>query len=265
MPSLPLTRSLRFSPPAWALLLACAGVALFTGLGRWQWHRAAQKRALAAEFVAGEAAPATPLGARGLAALPRYARVQLEGRYDARHQFLLDNLLRDGRPGYEVLTPLQLADGRWLLVNRGWVSLPASDRSALPRITVDGSAPRALSGRVDELPVPGIAAGRTAPEAFPGTDEANADHAAGWPRRASFPDTASLAAALGVALEPRQLLLDEAVPGGYRRDWKPAASGFPPERHIAYALQWWGFAALALVLLVAMNLEKSAPTETPRR
>lgn len=261
MPSLPLTRRHRFAPPAWALLLAGAGIALFVGLGRWQWHRAGEKRALAAAFAAGQAAPATALAGRGLAGLPRYARLQLEGRYDARHQFLLDNVLRDGHPGYEVLTPLRLADGRWLLVNRGWIALPTKGRDALPRITLDDSEPRALSGRVDDLPAPALAAGRTLPEPFPGTAEEAPDRAAGWPRRTSYPASADLAAALGHALEPRQLLLDEAVPGGYRRDWKPASAGFGPERHIAYALQWWGFAALALVLLVIMNLEKTGAAD----
>jgi len=93
------------------------------------------------------------------------------------------------------------------------------------------------------------------PVAFPGTDAAAADHAAGWPRRTSYPANADLASALGARLEPRQLLLADAEPDGYRRDWQPASSGFGPERHLSYAFQWWGLAALALVLFVVVNLK----------
>lgn len=268
MPTLRLTRRHRLAPPAWGVLLALFGLALFVQLGRWQWHRAAEKRAIAAQFAAGAAQAATPLGSRSTAALPRYAALVVTGRYDATHQLLLDNVIVDGRVGYDVLTPLQLDDGRWLLVNRGWVALPQGSRNTLPVIGLpvqpaDGlpaPPPRTLRGRIDDLPAPAVAAGRTRPEPFPGTEAAASDHAAGWPRRTSYPATADLGSALGVALEPRQLLLADAEPDGYRRDWRPASSGFPPERHLAYAFQWWGLAALVAVLFVVMNLQTDEAT-----
>ena len=36
-------------------------------------------------------------------------------------QIYLDNRVHQRQAGFHVLTPLQLADGRWLLVNRGWL------------------------------------------------------------------------------------------------------------------------------------------------
>jgi surfeit locus 1 family protein len=50
------------------------------------------------------------------------------------------------------------------------------------------------------------------------------------------------------------LLLDASAPDGYRRDWKPYAKG--PEQNWSYAIQWWSFAVLLLVLFVIMNLKK---------
>ena len=228
--------------PWWSLLLTMAAMALFIALGRWQWQRAAEKRVLVTAFAAG-AQVVEPLGRRSPASLPRYQNVEVRGQYDAAHQFLLDNISRGPVAGYEVLTPLHLEDGRWLMVNRGWLPLVQGGRARLPEVRFEPGDVRVVRGRLDELPVSGIAAGRQAP-ALTGA----------WPRLTSFPRSADLAAALGLAVEPRQLLLAADEPAGYRRDWQGAGSGFGPERHVAYAVQWWGFAALAAGLFVLMNL-----------
>lgn len=228
------------------LLLTVAGVCLFVALGRWQWNRAGEKQRVETAFKASAAAGAQPLAGRSLGALPRYAQVEVSGRYDAAHQFLLDNMTQDGQAGYEVLTPLELGDGRWLLVNRGWVPLVRSGRSERP--DVQRGLPAGLvtvQGRIDELPVAGLAAGR-----------APATAVEGWPRITSFPQTADLAAALGRSLEPRQLLLAPDLPGGYLRNWRPSSASFPPERHVAYAVQWWSLACLAAGLYLFMNIKR---------
>ena len=223
-------------------LLTLAAIVLFVNLGRWQWHRAQQKQALADGFSAGSR-EVVDLGGRATSDLPRYAQVRLVGSYDNAHQFLLDNMSHDGRPGYEVLTPLQLTDGRSVIVNRGWVPLTGS-RNQLPDVTLRDAAPLAAVGRLDELPVAGIALGHAAPAA-----------GAPWPKLTSFPTMADLSAALGQPLESRQLLLDAGQPAGFVRDWHP--SGLGPARHLSYAVQWWGFGALALGLYGYMNWRRS--------
>ena len=62
--------------------------------------------------------------------------------------------------------------------------------------------------------------------------------------------------ALGRAVEPGQLLLGADQPHGYQRDWRPGSASFGPERHLAYAVQWWSFAALAVFLLLFLNLRR---------
>ena len=238
-----------FRASVWMTALAIAGVLLFGQLGRWQWQRAAQKRVLVAAFAASTEAAATELGNHPIGALPRYTLLRVRGRYDGAHQFLLDNMSRDGAVGYEVLTPLQLEDGRILLVNRGWLPLPGGRREPLPDVGLPTPPALAtISGRIDELPVAGISMGRAPPDAGPS-----------WPKRTSFPAAAQLAAALGEHIEARELLLAAAEPMGYRRDWRAAGSGFAPARHVAYALQWWGFGALTLCLYFFMNIERRTP------
>lgn len=237
-------RELRLPLP-W-LLLAAAGVALFVSLGRWQWHRADEKREIQQAFAVA-LTHRQPLGSKASSALPRYSQVEVLGHYDGAHQFLLDNMIHDGQAGYEVLTPFQLTDGRWLLVNRGWVPLVDRQRAQLPDVALADGGERTLHGLLDELPVPGVAAGRAAP-----TGDS-------WPRLTSFPLAADLGAALERSIEPRQLLLLAREADGYARNWQPASASFPPERHLAYAVQWWSLAGLAAGLFIVLNLKRIAP------
>jgi surfeit locus 1 family protein len=170
--------------------------------------------------------------------VPLYQRVSVTGTLDEKHQFLLDNRSYQGRPGYEVLTPLRRGADLTLLVDRGWVPFSGS-RAQLPRISLDSDAPVTLTGRSGLLPSPGLALGHAPP-------------GGAWPKVTAFPSMAELAGALGNALEPRILLLDPAAPHGYVRDWQPP--GMSPLRHFSYAIQWWSFAALVLLVWGVMAL-----------
>lgn len=254
-PRIPVGR--RIFAPAWRwTILTLLLLVAFVSLGRWQWSRAEYKQAQVQAFAAGDER-AEALGGRSTSALPRYATVEASGVWDADRSFLLDNRTRDGRAGYEVLTPLQLVDGRWLLVNRGWI---ASDgyRDRLPQVGVGlaSGVVVTLRGRLDELPTAGLAHGRAAPATT-----------GAWPRVTSYPTADELAASLAmgrnaagtapaidVRLEPRVLLLSAEAAGGFRRDWRPFVKG--PEQNWSYAIQWWSFAVLLLVLYVLLNLKR---------
>lgn len=239
-----------FAPSIWAVGLTVLGLAAFVSLGYWQLGRAQDKQALLDAFMSGseDTVDATSLGFDGLA---RYQRVRLRGAYDPTRQILLDNMpSAAGRPGYRVLTPLQRADGQgWVLVDRGWVPLGAT-RADLPDVAVDERR-RELSGTLDELPIPGVRVG-----------SAQAPGAAGWPRVMLFPTETDVESALGVAVESRIILLNAAEPDGFERKWRPAL-GFGPERHLGYAIQWFAFALVTIVLFVALNLRRATSAEDP--
>jgi surfeit locus 1 family protein len=231
---------------ALATLAACV---LCVRLGLWQWQRWQEAQAAWTRFARGADA-VQPLGARALADLPLYQRVSLPGRLDGAHQFLLDNRSWNGRPGYEVLTPLARSDGGvTLLIDRGWVPFTGS-RAHLPDVSVAERAPLDLSGRVAQLPSAGLASGRAAPSLT-----------GPWPRVTSFPTPAELARALGAPLEARILLLDPEAPAGFTRDWQPP--GMSPLRHLSYAIQWWCFAALALIVWVVLGVRRACTRRTP--
>jgi len=235
----------RWVGPWWSVLLLLAGVALGATAGVWQLGRAAEKRDLEARFAAGGTEAALQqLVPSEAAAQFRYRSVRLSGRYDPDHQLLLDNMSHERQPGYQVLTPFNTAGGT-VLVNRGWV--PADgDRRILPDVRV-GADPREVAGRIERLPRPGIAL----PAETPPPD-------APWPRRLLFPTIDQASAQLGVTLRDYQVLLDPGAPDGYGRDWRPG--GMPPDRHLAYAVQWFGLALTVIVIYCVLVFRNGEQT-----
>jgi surfeit locus 1 family protein len=230
----------RVFAPSWPMTLATLVLlAVFVSLGRWQWQRGEAKQAVWSEYERKSAA--TDLGTRDPDTLDRFAHVRLSGRFEAAHQFLLDNRSHAGKPGYEVLTPFLSEGGVRMLVNRGWVPF-SGYRDRLPDVSLQHTGVLTISGYVDELPASGLASGRAAPA---GTS---------WPKLTSFPAHAELENALGQKISRRVLLLDAAAPAGYVREWKPP--GLAPTRHLSYAIQWWGFAVVLLVIYFGLNFRK---------
>jgi surfeit locus 1 family protein len=236
-----------FAPRFFTTLLTIVLIALLISLGRWQLRRADEKRMLFDSFAAGT--DATRLIELGTPRLPRYQHVEASGHYDQARQILIDNMVDAGRAGYFVITPFALTGGGWVLVNRGWVPLGAS-RAVRPTIPVTSDT-RRLRGRADNLPSPGIQMGTKGKLAPP------------YPVVAAFPNHAELAQLLGESSWTKAadlVLLDPAEPDGYVRSWAPP--GFPPMRHIGYAVQWFALALTLLVIYVVTNLRRDAAVST---
>lgn len=214
---------------------------LFVYLGRWQWHRGNDRQEAWDRFARG-ADKVMPLGTQPLSAVAQFQRVSVAGRYDDTHQFLLDNRSYQGRPGYEVLTPLLRTAGDVALVDRGWVPFSGL-RARLPGVAIQSHDEITVTGRVSKLPSAGLASGRAAPAAQ-----------GSWPKVTSFPTMNQLSDAFRAPLEPDIVLLDARDPDGYVRDWHPP--GLEPTRHWAYAVQWWAFAAVLLFLWVRLSMRK---------
>ena len=235
--------SRRFAPHPLMTVLTIIVIAGLVSLGRWQLRRADEKRALFEEFAAGTGS--TLMIDVSTARLPRYQHVAFSGHYDAARQILIDNMSNtEGQPGYFVITPFALAGGGWLLVNRGWVPL-GPRRAQRPAVDV-GTGQREVRGRADNLPRPGIRMGTAAALAPP------------YPVLASFPTSAEIGQLLhesAWAPAAELVLLDAGEPEGYLRQWQ--APGFPPLRHIGYAVQWFGLALTLFVIYIVTNLRHS--------
>lgn len=235
-----------FRPSVWAVAATAAGCALTAWLGIWQIHRGQQKEALEQQYAAAARQPPVTLkaGATPPAKLAAVA-AEAQGRYDAARQLLLDDQVQDGVPGYDVWTPLRLAGGGLLIVNRGWVPQGPNRRSLPPLPAPEGEV--SVHGLWRSLPVPGL---RLGPSCAPGQAPAP------WPQIALYPTAADLACFYGVPALAGELLLAPEAPDGFSRQWRINDIGFPPSRHYGYAMQWFAMCLTLLILFVKFNLKR---------
>ncbi len=225
-----------------AALAATAGTAR---LGLWQLDRAAQKTALHEAQLAQRQRP--PLGEAELPRNAAAAQAQqhrlatLRGRWLAPHTVALENRPMEARTGFYVFTPLALADGSAVLVQRGWVPRDLTDRTRVSA-PPPPSGDIALSGRI------ALQAGRL--YEFSG--------AGSGPIRQNL-DLAEFARETGLPLRPFIVIQEDgAVPAndGLLRRWPPPAADV--QKHHGYAFQWFALSALVIGLYVWFQLLRPA-------
>jgi surfeit locus 1 family protein len=110
--------------PRWIglTLFAVVVVGVCIRLGLWQLDRLEGRRAFNERYAAGLATPPRPLDdLLGDGDALAYRRAIAVGRYDTEHEVILYGRTLEGQTGNHVLTPLVLADGRAIVVDRGWV------------------------------------------------------------------------------------------------------------------------------------------------
>ena len=215
-------------------LVALPIVALLVGLGTWQLQRLAWKQDIIATMDARTAGAPVPLDqALVLPAAEReWLPVMAAGRFLHDRQVALYRISVDGKPGYWILVPLRLGDGRTVLVNRGWV--PDSQVDAADR---QGSEPGGI------VWVTGILRGPETPGTF---TNPNDPEAGAW----FWIELPALSQAVGVDLLPGVIHADPGPEGTWPQGGQ--AEFRPRNDHLQYALTWYGLAAVALVIYVLL-------------
>lgn len=218
------------------LAAALLAVALTARLGTWQLARAAEKEALQAALEARGTLPALPAPelARTAAAAAEqlHRRVTLTGHWRPELTIFLDNRQMNGRPGFFVLTPLELTPGDAVLVQRGWAPRHRLDRALLPEVPTPAGAVT-VSGRIAGPPALLYDFG----EGGSGRLRQNID-LGGYGRET------------GLALRPLTLLQSgaDAPDDGLLREWPAPAADV--HKHYGYAFQWFALATLLTGLYV---------------
>ena len=228
---------------------AVLAIVAFVSLGQWQLSRMHQKQAMLDAVEATLAArTALPLSVAGDAARARdYDWSAGLGRFVDGPAFVLDNQIRAGVPGLRVYRLFAPVDAAPLLVDLGWT--PLADRTTrLPEPTIvrgEGLLGRdvALRGLLAPPPSAGLALG---PALAPGD--------AVLMTRIELD---AIAADAGLpALPPRVLRVDPALDVGYARDLDVLPNTLPPDKHLGYAVQWFGLALAVLVIALVLTFRK---------
>lgn len=231
----------------WRLtLFAAVLVPVMIGLGFWQLQRSDEKMALAAAFEQRQLQPPAflyELGDKPAGSLA-YMPVRLRGEFLQGEYFLLDNRVREGQVGYEVLSILKQAGGGGaVLVNRGWIAGTA-DRLLLPVVP-------AVAGEIELTGHIYVAPGEPYLLAEQQLGE-------GWPKRIQAVEMDKLGppveALMSGEVFPYPVRIDGNQVGALRADWQIV--NISPSKHTGYAVQWFSMAAVLFViyLLRSTNL-----------
>jgi surfeit locus 1 family protein len=228
--------------PRWIVshIFVATMVVLFVIAGFWQLNRLQEKRDRNARVMARTAQPVTDAG--DLAEPGDYAgakdlefrRASATGTYLADQEILVRSRSRDSAPGSWILTPLELADGTAVVVNRGWIpnggefeSVPARYRAPAGEVSVTGLV-RTTETR-----------GRFGPK----------DPKQGTLKDLARADVARLDQQVDEDLQPFYLQLQEQDPAVGRGDPQPVpAPELDEGPHLSYALQWFTFALMTLII-----------------
>lgn len=226
----------------WPTVVTALLLPLLLSLSYWQWQRAGAKQQLLERFTASQQhAPQPLLALHDLAdAAQRYQPVTVQGRWLHQYSAWLINQPQHGVLGAHLYTPLQLQDGRWLLINRGWHAWHMGQ--ALPTVPTLDTELSTLHGRLAQPINPALRLGA-----------GDAD----WPRL-TYIDYLALQQRWNTTLLPVVVLLDADSASGYQRDWQPQFGSMTPERHRGYAVQWL---ALALTLVLLYGYSRFRPQD----
>ena len=217
----------------WKILLFVAFFLPVTiNLAFWQMSRAEEKRQLLE--VHQQRAIAAPVVISQLSEDVDYlyVRVTVTGEYANETQLLLDNRVRRGRPGYEVITPFHTDEGERLLVNRGWIET-GLDRSVLPEITT-------VQGKVT---LTGYLYRSLGKQLMLGEDIWSKTNG---PIVIQNADPMIVSQKLEQDFYKYHLRLEADAPGALETGWQIV--NVQPGKHTGYAVQWSAL-ALALVIL----------------
>jgi cytochrome oxidase assembly protein ShyY1 len=211
-------------------LAAFALAALCVRLGFWQWHRMEHKehqQSVIERHLGGTPVPIRSVvrPGRPVTEDQEWTRVTATGRFDPRREVTVKFTTRNGNAGADVVTPLVLADGSALLVDRGWMATPNTN------------------ARPADIPAP--PSGRVTIEGWLRPDNQAGDNAV-------VPVDGQVRA---IASRGLRAHVGRQVLPGFVNLQKPTTPGLAaePRPHVShalnffYALQWWFFAGLALI------------------
>lgn len=226
--------------PLIATLVTFFCVVIMFALGMWQLQRADQKEQRISSM--NKISQTTGMGLPQVLAANRDSMLDMplkfNGQVDHKRVFLIDNKIHQGKVGYQVLAPIQTNSGV-VITNFGWVAATNS-REVLPSFKLD----------TKQLSYQGVVS-------FPAKNAMVSETAiidGEWPKVLQQVDVQVMAEHYKQPVLPFVVLLNKDDTSNFVRDWQPIV--MPPEKHVAYAVQWFLLALAALGIFVFAHRNK---------
>jgi surfeit locus 1 family protein len=231
----------QFRVSFWPTAAAIFFIVVTIMLGNWQLSRAQEKEERQTQLNQLSQQPVISIPTSPIRLEDyKFRKVKVHGTYVPTHTIYLDNKIKRGRAGYQIITPVRLGESSMhVLINRGWVAAGRT-RSELPDIPTP-------TGKVT---VSGIAESPTMR-----TLELSTETVSGQVWENLHLDR--YRKATGLTLQPLLVLQENDVKDGLLREWTRPDSG--ASRNLGYAFQWFSMALAILILYLVLNVKRNHP------
>jgi len=213
-------------------ILTVFGLILTLSAAYWQYNRAQDKRTLQQQYIEQQLKSVVDINCDNAPDIVQpHRRVAAKGTLDFDLKMVLDNRIRRGQAGYEILIPLTLLDCRTtVLVNFGWISR-GREFGVLPNIEV----PDGIVDIRGTISVPGHGALEIGEKLIEGNvwQNLNIERYREW-------------ASIDVLDYVIRIDRDVEVINGLEADWGDVSFGI--DKHLSYAGQWLLFSLLIIFL-----------------
>lgn len=172
-----------------------------------------------------------------------YRHSSVRGRFLHMREMPLYSIGPNGKPGYDLFTPLQARDGRYVIINRGWVPEHLKEQVSRPNTIVAG-----------EVEVIGVLRKSWIKERFAPDNEPQRNL---W----YYGNLPEMAQAKG---------LSTVFPMFLYQDKTTEAGSFPiggrsrlkiVNNHLDYAMTWYGLAIVLFVIYLIFNVRRRDPAD----
>ena len=233
------TNAFKWQPNAKLLVFSVLMMPFLLSLGLWQLDRADEKQQIVDRHAVNQQLP--PVTSAEEFAADRdhqYRLAWIRGTVDNQRTIILDNKVKNRRPGYEILQSVQVSGlTKKLLINRGWTEA-SLDRGILPTISpIEGEVQ--LRGYLYHV----FKGGYRLDDGIGQVKD--------WPSRVGWATVERAEELFGESFMPYQLRLDQDSVGALKTGWTTVA--VQPEKHIGYAVQWFAMAITLLIMTIIAN------------
>lgn len=233
----------RFQFRTIAVVVALIAIALCSHLGFWQLSRAEHKEQRLAQIA--DYQQYDKLALKDLLKIseehdPTGITIELQGMFLKDFSWLLDNRTVKGQPGYDALLAFRPQNqGAAVIINMGWLKGNYAKRDELPAFSIPQGP----------IKIKGFVRGGKLTQ-FVLSEQTEGEQ---WPKRVPQVDLELFAKQSHLELLPFVIY---AEPGdyGFVHHYQPVVMG--PEKHRAYALQWFLLALAALVIFIFASKEQ---------